>query len=145
MPEQLTRRQADVLAMIRRHLIEHQRPPSRQEIADHFGWASVNSAEEKVQALRKKGYIELPIIGGHGFRNIKIKEQPMPLNTGVAQPCRGVLDAYSNTFQPLPMCQSCYLFRMRRTDPPMPTISPRVVFDKIAQILLCSDRVQALP
>lgn len=55
----LTQIQANVLAFIRAHRREHQMPPTRSEIARHFGWASENAATEHLKALAKKGAIRL--------------------------------------------------------------------------------------
>ena len=53
--ENLTQKQAAVLAFIVAHQAQHQRPPTRQEIAKHFGWSSINAADEHVRRLAKKG------------------------------------------------------------------------------------------
>lgn len=55
----LTQAQADVLAFVRAHRREHQVPPTRAEIAQHFGWASDNSAAQHLKALAQKGAIRL--------------------------------------------------------------------------------------
>lgn len=38
---------------------ENQMPPTRTEIAQHFGWHSANAAQEHLQALERKGFIRL--------------------------------------------------------------------------------------
>lgn len=50
----LTPSQKEVLAYIRR-CIEQGMPPTRDEIARHFGWRSPNSAQCHIEALRRKG------------------------------------------------------------------------------------------
>ena len=57
--EQLTPRQNEVLALIRRALVETGMPPTRAEIAEQLGFKSVNAAEEHLRALKRKGVIEL--------------------------------------------------------------------------------------
>lgn len=58
------------------------------------------------------------------------------------QPCAGAHDAYHDTVRPIPMCQDCYRWLMRRTDPPTPTIEPRVEFGAITKLLICGSRIQ---
>lgn len=72
----LTHTQARVLTYIVAYQTKHQRPPARQDIAQHFGWRSVNAAEEHVQRLRVKGYVALPGRGDHSFRNIRVLQAP---------------------------------------------------------------------
>lgn len=55
----LTQTQAAVLAFINEFRREQQCPPTRREIADHFGWRSANAAEDHLQALQRKGAIWL--------------------------------------------------------------------------------------
>ncbi|MEW5879417.1 MAG: transcriptional repressor LexA [Pseudomonadota bacterium] len=55
----LTPRQAEILDFVRRALVESGAPPTREEIADAFGFRSLNAAEQHLQALQKKGLIEL--------------------------------------------------------------------------------------
>lgn len=57
--EKLTDVQAKVLRYVKRAQKEKQSPPSRTEIARHFGWASVNAAQDVLKALERKGYIRL--------------------------------------------------------------------------------------
>ena len=51
MPDDLTPTQSRVLDYIATHIVERQRPPTRIGIAQHFGWASGNAAEEHMRAL----------------------------------------------------------------------------------------------
>ena len=53
----LTPRQQEVLEFIRAHISLYERPPTRLEIAQYFGWASPNAAEDHLKALKKKGAI----------------------------------------------------------------------------------------
>lgn len=55
MSQELTRRQLEVLNMIGAFDAQHGRPPTRKEIADHFGFASWNAAQVHVEALQRKG------------------------------------------------------------------------------------------
>ena len=51
----LTKRQTEVLRFITDFQRERGMPPTRHEIAGHFGWKSDNAAEDHIKALRKKG------------------------------------------------------------------------------------------
>lgn len=54
----LSRRQKEVLNFCGEFFGRNDQLPSRKAICEHFGWASPNSAEEVLQALEAKGYIE---------------------------------------------------------------------------------------
>jgi repressor LexA len=69
-PAKLTARQQQVLDVIRDAVERSGAPPTRAEIAAHLGFRSVNAAEEHLQALARKGAIEL--ISGTS-RGIRIK------------------------------------------------------------------------
>src|SRR3954464_9115932 len=58
----LTARQEQILNLIREAIENTGFPPTRAEIANELGFRSANAAEEHLQALARKGVIEL--IGG---------------------------------------------------------------------------------
>ena len=64
----LTRRQAEILAYIRRCLTEEGAPPTRADIVRAFGFASPNAAEAHLRALARKGAIELVPGASRGIR-----------------------------------------------------------------------------
>lgn len=64
----LTFRQAEILALIRKTLETTGMPPTRAEIAAHFGFRSTYAAEKHLQALAKKGAIELLPGASRGIR-----------------------------------------------------------------------------
>lgn len=64
----LTARQAEILDFVRRTLVESGAPPTREEIAGAFGFRSLNAAEQHLQALQKKGLIELVPGTSRGIR-----------------------------------------------------------------------------
>jgi len=57
--DELTPRQAQVLAFIRESIALDGMPPTRAEIAQHLGVKSANAAEEHLRALQRKNVIEL--------------------------------------------------------------------------------------
>lgn len=55
----LTVRQQEILDLIARSIDQTGFPPTRAEIAAELGFKSVNAAEEHLQALARKGVIEM--------------------------------------------------------------------------------------
>lgn len=78
----LTPRQAEILEAIRQHIAEHQRPPSRPELAKSLGIASTNAIFKHLAALERKGAIELDPGAARGIR--VTAEQGLPLVGHVA-------------------------------------------------------------
>ncbi|MCY4045652.1 MAG: transcriptional repressor LexA [Cellvibrionales bacterium] len=64
----LTKRQEEILTLIKSHLRETGLPPTRAEIAKAFGFRSPNAAEEHLKALAKKGVIEMIPGASRGIR-----------------------------------------------------------------------------
>lgn len=71
----LTKRQAEILEIIKRDLDDTGYPPTRAEIAAELGFKSANAAEEHLKALARKGAIEM--VPG-ASRGIKIPNQEQP-------------------------------------------------------------------
>jgi repressor LexA len=78
----LTPRQSEILDFIRQSLVESGAPPTRDEIARAFGFRSLNAAEQHLQALQKKGLIEL--VAGTS-RGIRLKETVLALKEAAAE------------------------------------------------------------
>lgn len=64
----LTPRQAEILRLITEHTEAHGFPPTRSEICRALGFRSPNAAEEHLQALARKGAIELTPGVSRGIR-----------------------------------------------------------------------------
>jgi repressor LexA len=64
----MTPRQGEILEFIQQSLRERGSPPTREEIARAFGFRSLNAAEQHLQALAKKGVIELVAGTSRGIR-----------------------------------------------------------------------------
>ena len=77
----LTPRQSEILDFIRQSLLDSGAPPTRDEIARAFGFRSLNAAEQHLQALQKKGLIEL--VAGTS-RGIRLRETVMSLKEAAA-------------------------------------------------------------
>lgn len=78
----LTARQSEILEFIRHSLMEAGAPPTREEISRAFGFRSLNAAEQHLQALQKKGLIEL--VAGTS-RGIRLKETVLALKEAAAE------------------------------------------------------------
>ena len=79
----LTPRQQEILDLIRRRLADTGLPPTRAEIATQFGFKSPNAAEEHLQALARKGAIELVPGASRGIRVLQ-EELGLPVVGRVA-------------------------------------------------------------
>ena len=64
----LTARQQQIFELIQRAIANTGSPPTRAEIANELGFKSANAAEEHLQALARKGVIELVSGTSRGIR-----------------------------------------------------------------------------
>lgn len=85
----LTARQQQILELIQNAIASTGAPPTRAEIAAELGFRSANAAEEHLQALARKGAIEL--ISGTS-RGIRLRRQSANLMSDV-QPKQFLLPA----------------------------------------------------
>lgn len=67
-PPKLTARQQEILDLIQNAITRTGAPPTRAEIANELGFKSANAAEEHLQALARKGAIELVSGTSRGIR-----------------------------------------------------------------------------
>jgi len=67
-PPKLTARQQQILELIQSAISRTGAPPTRAEIAHELGFKSANAAEEHLQALARKGVIELLSGTSRGIR-----------------------------------------------------------------------------
>lgn len=75
--QDLTPRQSEILELLRTHLSETGFPPTRAEIAAHFGFSSPNAAEEHLRALERKGAIEILPGASRGLRILQPEGLPV--------------------------------------------------------------------
>jgi repressor LexA len=87
----LTPRQQEILDLIRQAIARTGAPPTRAEIARQLGFKSANAAEEHLQALARKGAIELVSGTSRGIRlrqetlqDINAQRSPWPLASSSA-------------------------------------------------------------
>ncbi len=93
----LTARQQQILELIQSAIANTGSPPTRAEIAAELGFKSANAAEEHLQALARKGVIELVSGTSRGIRlkgqSLRTPSPPNPL--GLALPLVGRVAAGS--------------------------------------------------
>ena len=82
--QNLTRRQQEILELVRSHIDEHGAPPTRAEIAHILGFRSANAAESHLRALARKGVIELTPGTSRGIRLGEAAAGGLPLVGRVA-------------------------------------------------------------
>ncbi len=80
----LTPRQSEILDFIQQTQQRSGMPPTRAEIADHFGFSSTFAAGKHLQALAKKGVLELLPGASRGIRLIDAPGSGLPLIGRVA-------------------------------------------------------------
>ena len=83
----LTARQQEILQLIQEAIANTGAPPTRAEIARQLGFKSANAAEEHLQALARKGAIEL--LSGTS-RGIRLKKSPVSSFKQAVLPIEGL-------------------------------------------------------
>ena len=78
----LTARQQQILTLIETAIRQTGAPPTRAEIAKELGFKSANAAEEHLQALARKGYVQL--VSGTS-RGIRLKSPDYANQLGVSR------------------------------------------------------------
>lgn len=82
--EKLTKRQQEILDLIRHYIADSGMPPTRMDIANEFGFKSPNAAEEHLRALERKGAIEMLPGASRGLRIIGEESEGIPIIGEVA-------------------------------------------------------------
>lgn len=82
MVEALTKRQSEILELIKDYIVTHGSAPTRQDIARQMGFSSANAAEQHLRALERKGYIEIISGSSRGIR--LLEESGLPVIGEVA-------------------------------------------------------------
>ena len=73
----LTARQRQILEWIRGYIDAHGMPPTRADIATGLGFSTASSAEDHLQALARKGAIELIPGASRGLRLKDLAGEPI--------------------------------------------------------------------
>ena len=120
----LTARQQEILEIIERSIRESGFPPTRAEIAAQLGFKSVNAAEDHLQALARKGVIDITPGASRGIRLVQpaeqlgLSEQFMQIPLGFSLPLVGRVAAGS------PILSSEHIEASYGVDPSMFSVRP---------------------
>jgi len=115
-PARLTARQRQILDWIRSFVDASGMPPTRAEIAAGLGFSTPSSAEDHLQALAKKGAIE--IVPG-AARGLRIKDIP-------GEPIQGTLPLVGRVAAGNPILAAQHIEARYRVDPAL--FAPRADF-----------------
>jgi len=74
--ENLTNVQSRLLMSLRKKAEAGEPPPSYRELCDQFGWSSTGTVRDHLQALARKGYVDLP--NRRGGR-VRLRESSAPV------------------------------------------------------------------
>ncbi len=80
----LTRRQQQILDLIRDHMATHQVPPTQAEITAAMGFRSRTATVDHLRALERKGALELVAGSSRGIRLLQGADPGLPLIGRVA-------------------------------------------------------------
>ena len=112
----LTPRQQQILDWIRMHIETAGMPPTRAEIAAGLGFSTASSAEDHLQALAKKGAIELK---PGASRGVRLRDRP-------GMPVQGTLPLVGRVAAGSPILAAEHIEGRYRVDPAL--FTPRADF-----------------
>ena len=91
----LTSRQKQILKFISEFIEKHKFPPTRSELAQHFGFRSPNAAEAHLRALEKKAFINIERGVSRGIALLPLCAEALPSSEHRAIPLVGRVAAGS--------------------------------------------------
>jgi len=91
----LTKRQNQVLKFISEHIDKNGFPPTRSELAGHFGFRSPNAAESHLRSLERKGVITIERGRSRGIALTALSASFLPAGTRMPLPLVGRVAAGS--------------------------------------------------
>jgi len=91
----LTARQRQILKFISEFIEKHKYPPTRSELAAHFGFRSPNAAEAHLRALENKSVIGIERGAARGITLLPLAAETLPHVAGRALPLVGRVAAGS--------------------------------------------------
>lgn len=114
MMEELTARQTEIFQFIKDHIEGTGFPPTRAEIAETFGFRSVNAAEDHLKALERKGVIEILPGTSRGLRLLVEKGLPViaKATPGTALLNSGNVESYAEVDSRLFKPKATFIVRM---------------------------------
>jgi repressor LexA len=93
--KRLTARQKEVLSFISRFIEQNRYPPTRSELAAHFGFRSPNAAEAHLRALEGKNIISIERGTSRGIRLLPLATAELPFSKRTPLPLIGRVAAGS--------------------------------------------------
>jgi len=93
--KKLTTRQKQVLKFVSEFIEKHKFPPTRSELAAHFGFRSPNAAEAHLRALEKKSMIGIERGAARGITLLPLAVDELPPSTHMPLPLVGRVAAGS--------------------------------------------------
>ena len=81
--EELTKRQAEILAFIRQHIDANGFPPTVREICRAFAIRSTNGVADHLKSLERKGHLERGNLKSRALRPIAMEEPDPTFNDGL--------------------------------------------------------------
>ena len=115
--EKLTKRQQEIYNLVRDHIIDTGMPPTRMDIANHFGFRSPNAAEDHLRALERKGAIEMLPGTSRGIRLMDEAEPGIPIIGEVAAGCPVLAEENISSYCDVPQSmftpQADYFLRVK--------------------------------
>jgi repressor LexA len=94
-PQDLTKRQIEILKYISEHIDNQGLPPTRSELCQHFGFQSPNAAESHLRALAVKGVIRLERGRSRGITLTTLSRATLPAGDRLPLPLVGRVAAGS--------------------------------------------------
>jgi repressor LexA len=93
--KELTARQKQILKFISEFIEKHKYPPTRSELAAHFGFRSPNAAEAHLRALENKSFIGIERGAARGITLLPLAAEALPATANMPLPLIGRVAAGS--------------------------------------------------
>ena len=93
--KKLTARQKEILKFISEYIEKHKFPPTRSNLATHFGFRSPNAAEAHLRALEKKSVIGIERGAARGITLLPLAADELPASANMPLPLIGRVAAGS--------------------------------------------------
>jgi len=102
----LTKRQEEILNLIKTHISDFGFPPTRADIAKTLGFKSPNAAEQHLRAIEKKGFIKILSVASRGIVLSESESNEIPVIELVA--AGGPILAQENIEKTIPISRNLF-------------------------------------
>ena len=102
----LTKRQEEILNLIKTHILDFGFPPTRADIAKTLGFKSPNAAEQHLRAIEKKGFIKILSGASRGIVLSESESNEIPVIGLVA--AGGPILAHENIEKTIPKSRNLF-------------------------------------